>query len=380
MGNPIRYGIVAATAATAMYLLDPSSGRRRRARVQQALDSGASRLQDGLRVAARDMSYRMQGVVAEAAHAFESQDASDEVLKERVRSCLGRVVSHPGAIDVQAVDGVVTLSGPILLREHDEAVHQIRSVRGVREVDDQLRVHESATGVSSLQGGRLRERRHELLQENWSPATRLLVGAAGGIALGFGLRARGASSLLATALGSVLLLRTAANRPLKRMAGMAGRQTYGIRKTMNVHAPVERVFEILSNYESFPEFMRNVRSVRPLPGGRWRWAVAGLAGTSVKWDSVTTLYEPNSLLGWRTVPPAAVEHEGVIHFEPASDGAGTRLHIQMSYTPPAGALGHVVARLFGTDPSRELDEDLLRLKSFLESGKRPRDAAVRSSL
>src|SRR5688572_16692580 len=185
MGNPLRYGIVAATAATAMYLLDPASGRRRRARLQQTLDSGASRLQDGLRVAARDMSYRMQGVVAETAHAFESQDASDEVLKERVRSRLGRVVSHPGAIDVQAVDGVVTLSGPILLREHEETVHQIRSVRGVREVDDQLRVHESATGVSSLQGGRMRERRHELLQENWAPATRLLVGAAGGITLGW---------------------------------------------------------------------------------------------------------------------------------------------------------------------------------------------------
>ena len=377
MENPLRYCIVSATAAAAMYLLDPTSGRRRRARLQQSLASSAGRLGAGMRVAARDMNYRMQGVVAEAAHAFEPRDTSDDVLRERVRSRLGRVVSHPGAIDVQAVDGVVTLSGPILLREHHQAVRQIRSVRGVCEVDDRLRVHESATGVSSLQGGRRRERRHELMQENWSPATRLLMGAAGGVTFGCGVRARGAWSLLATALGSALLLRTTANVPLKRIADMARRQTIDIQKTIHVRAPVERVFELLSNYESFPEFMRNVRSVRPLPNGRWRWAVAGPAGTSVKWDSITTLYEPNRLLGWRTVPPAAVEHEGFIHFEPSSDGEATRLHVEMSYAPPAGAFGHVVARLFGADPARELDEDFVRLKSFLESGKLPRDAAAR---
>jgi hypothetical protein len=45
--------------------------------------------------------------------------------------------------------------------------------------------------------------------------------------------------------------------------------------------------------------------------------------------------------------------------------------------PPAGALGHVVARIFGADPKTKLDADLLRLKCFLESGKPPRDSVAR---
>jgi uncharacterized membrane protein len=41
----------------------------------------------------------------------------------------------------------------------------------------------------------------------------------------------------------------------------------------------------------------------------------------------------------------------------------------MTYNPPAGALGHAVASLLGSDPKRAMDEDLLRFKSLLEEGK-----------
>jgi uncharacterized membrane protein len=48
----------------------------------------------------------------------------------------------------------------------------------------------------------------------------------------------------------------------------------------------------------------------------------------------------------------------------------------MTYNPPGGAFGHVIAKLFGADPKTELDEDLMRLKSFLETGIEPHDAAA----
>ena len=40
----------------------------------------------------------------------------------------------------------------------------------------------------------------------------------------------------------------------------------------------------------------------------------------------------------------------------------------MSYVPPAGALGHAVATLFGVDPRQAMHDDLVRLKSLLEEG------------
>jgi len=57
-----------------------------------------------------------------------------------------------------------------------------------------------------------------------------------------------------------------------------------------------------------------------------------------------------------------------VQFEPTSTG-GTRINIRMRYRPPADAVGHAAARLFGRDPRHQIDEDLLRFKSMMEAGR-----------
>ena len=49
----------------------------------------------------------------------------------------------------------------------------------------------------------------------------------------------------------------------------------------------------------------------------------------------------------------------------------------MSYSPPGGMLGHAVAASFGRDPKRQMDDDLARLKTTIETGRPPHDAAQR---
>jgi uncharacterized membrane protein len=41
--------------------------------------------------------------------------------------------------------------------------------------------------------------------------------------------------------------------------------------------------------------------------------------------------------------------------------------VVLRYDPPAGKLGAAVARLFGEDPSRQVAEDLRRLKQVVEA-------------
>jgi hypothetical protein len=64
--------------------------------------------------AMRDLDNRLSGVAAGFQNLTHSQPVSDEVLEERVRSKLGRSVSHPRAIDISVRDGRVTLRGPVL--------------------------------------------------------------------------------------------------------------------------------------------------------------------------------------------------------------------------------------------------------------------------
>ncbi|MBI4476823.1 MAG: hypothetical protein HY654_06590 [Acidobacteria bacterium] len=65
-----------------------------------------------------------------------------------------------------------------------------------------------------------------------------------------------------------------------------------------------------------------------------------------------------------------------MRFDENEDGT-TRVHIRMSYNPMGGAVGHALAWIFGTDPKRKLDDDLLRMKTLIETGTPPHDAAQR---
>lgn len=376
MASPMRCLGGALLTAAAMYWFDPTSGRRRRARLRDRLIATAHDARHGIDVAGRDLANRIEGLTARTRSLFDAREVPDAVLAERVRAALGRVVSHPGAIEVHVMSGCAALSGDVLAHEVPQLLRAVRAVRGVRAVEDRLGVHLSARGIPALQGGRPRQpRRFELMQENWTPAARLLTAVAGGALALRGVRG-GPFGVVGAMAGGTLLVRSLTNMPLRRLAGAAGRRAIDIHKTMHVKAPVDQVFGTLERYESYPLFMRNVLGVRRHPDGRWRWRVVGPAGVPVEWDSELTAFEPNRVIAWRSVRNASVQHAGIVRFEP-EDG-GTRLDIRMSYNPPAGALGHAMARLLGTDPKSRLEQDLVRLKTFIETGRIPRDAAGRA--
>jgi hypothetical protein len=206
--------------AALMYMLDPDRGRRRRALVRDQLAHAANILPDALDATTRDLSNRTRGLVAEVGSVFDSRETSDEVLMERVRSKMGRVVSHPHALKVTANQGSITLSGPILADEVEDLLRCVSSVQGVRGVENQLEVHGEAGGVPGLQGGRPRPgNRFELMQENWSPTARLLVGATGGVLAAYGIGRRDALGIGLGVIGLGLLAQGVTNTEIKRLLG-----------------------------------------------------------------------------------------------------------------------------------------------------------------
>jgi hypothetical protein len=220
--NAIR---TAALGAAAMYLLDPDRGRRRRAIARDKARSFAYRAGDLMDAARRDASHRLQALQARTRRLHLRDDApSDDVLVERVRARLGRVVSHPHAVRVESRAGRVRLIGPILAREHLPLVGAVRMVRGVREVDDEaLQLHERTEGISALQGEARRPGlKPEFLQDNWTPALRVGAIAGGGALALYALSCSGLSRLLLSTTGLALIARGATNLPFDRMLSGAG--------------------------------------------------------------------------------------------------------------------------------------------------------------
>lgn len=355
-------GLVA--GAGLMYLWDPAWGRRRRSLVRDKAVRGAHKIQEATARTTADLKHRTRGLGARLRHLTDRRPPDDRVLEQRVRTRLGRVCSHPHAIDVFALDGAVELSGPILASEVPHVLREAECARGVREVKNLLEVHQHPDNLPSLQGaGRVSPGRR-----SWPPALRLLTGATGASLMIAGLGRQSALSYGGGLLGLGLLLRSLSNQPLRHLVSLSDERS-GIKldKTIQVNAPVAEVFALWSNFEAFPRFLSHVKEVRRTDEGTYRWEVTGPAGTSVSWLANVTRYVPNRTIAWSSLPGSPVVTEGEVRFRPTI--SGTRLEIQLAYRPPAGAIGHALATLLGANPRRQITEDLIRVKSLLEDGR-----------
>ena len=173
--------------ATTMFLLDPDGGRRRRALVRDKAIRAGRKTWHAADATARDVSQRAAGVTARARAIFETETADDRVVCARVLSELGRVASHPRAIDVQARSGVVTLIGDALASEIPSIVGCVEAVRGVDEVENQLTPHADAGRVPSQQASARPSHWPSWVRSGWSPTAMLVAGvgaAAAAVAVG----------------------------------------------------------------------------------------------------------------------------------------------------------------------------------------------------
>jgi uncharacterized membrane protein len=289
----------------------------------------------------------------------------DKVLLRQVRETVQRTLGKTPGVGITMNEGKALLHGNIPQEQHEPLLRAVESTPGVHNVSDMLVEREdddpSLRATASLsQAGSWKK--VDLRQEHWSPATRLLAGFMGAVLIR-GVARGSLLGVLGGLAGSALLYRTATNKPLMRNG--VGRGLIDVHETIDIDAPVERVFGLFEAQENYPSFMRNVREVRREAGGRTHWVMAGPAGYKMEFDSTTTVHKPNEMLGWRSIPGSGMEHSGVVRFEKL-EGSGTRVDVRMSYSPPAGAVGHAIAKAFSADAHSELRVDLARIKTIAE--------------
>ena len=139
-------------------------------------------------------------------------------------------------------------------------------------------------------------------------------------------------------------------------------------KAVTVGKPREEVYAFFRRFSNLPTFMRNVERIDELDATRSHWVVKGPAGHDVEWDAVVTTDEPGRLIGWESAAGADVKNHGRVEFRDAPADRGCEIHAAISYEPPAGELGKIVAGLFGKDPGEQAHADLRQLKMLLETG------------
>ena len=144
-----------------------------------------------------------------------------------------------------------------------------------------------------------------------------------------------------------------------------------VEKSLTINRPPEELFRFWRNFENLPRVMSHLESVQVTGGNRSHWVAKGPAGMSVEWDAEVYNEKENELIAWRSLEGADVDNAGSVHFRPAPAGRGTELRVVLKYDPPAGIVGAAVAKLWGEEPEQQIDEDLRRFKSMMETGEVP---------
>jgi uncharacterized membrane protein len=369
----------AAAGALLMYMLDPDRGSARRATSTTALRNAGSRTGSALGNAWQGIGERIGTVARQAG------DAAGELLDDAGKTG-GKYLDEAGSTVGKYAEEASSRASRML-----DSAKPNGSAR--RTYDDALdgasRLVDTAASSAGAAASRFGSMASEaagsaaraLHLENRDDFSALLRNPAvlGGGLLGLIGLFRRSPLGAAVALGAVALAaRNSSNSSsgsgsagaslLSNLLGSGrGRgKSIDLEKTIRIDAAPDEVYEMWSNYENFPRFMSHVIEVRDIGRRRSHWVVQGPAGTQFEFDSVLTEQTKNRRLAWRSEPGAQIPNSGSVEFEPYR--GGTRVTVRFSYSPPAGALGHGIASLLGSDPKRQMDDDLARMKHFIERG------------
>jgi uncharacterized membrane protein len=210
--------------------------------------------------------------------------------------------------------------------------------------------------------------------------------AAGAIVAFEGLSRRSIPGLLMTGVGGALLLRGATRAP--RLLAMLGlgeeRGAHDVAEFLDergievsqaflINRTPEELYAYWRDFENLPRIMTYLQDVQVEDERRSHWIAKAplVADGRVEWDAEITRDQPNRLIAWHSLPDSQVDMVGEIRFRPALGDRGTEVHVRLRYVPPAGQLGHWLAKIFGKAPRRAIREDLRNFKRMMEVGELP---------
>jgi uncharacterized membrane protein len=142
-------------------------------------------------------------------------------------------------------------------------------------------------------------------------------------------------------------------------------------KTITVNRDPKDLYAAWRELTNLPHFMVNLQSVTPIDKRHSHWVAKAPSGMQVEWDAEITEDIPNAKIAWRASADADVQHTGSVQFTPAAGGRGTVVQVTLDYTPPAGkigAMGAKLATIFGRAPEQQVDSDLHRFAQWMETG------------
>jgi uncharacterized membrane protein len=134
-------------------------------------------------------------------------------------------------------------------------------------------------------------------------------------------------------------------------------------RSIIVKGSPSELYHLWADLESFPRFMKKVKSVSRTGDRTTHWVVEGPLGKDVEWDAETTRLEEGKRLAWNSKEGSNVKTSGQVVFTDLPQGE-TQITVTLMVVPQGKVGG--AAGLFGNLDST-LEEDLRSFKAYAEA-------------
>ena len=140
-------------------------------------------------------------------------------------------------------------------------------------------------------------------------------------------------------------------------------------RSVTIRQARAKLFEYWRDFSNLPKFMENLESIEDAGANdALMWNIKAPAGRTVSVTTEIDSEKQDEHIAWRSVEGSDLEPSGEVRFEDAPGDRGTRVSLTMSYDPPGGALGQLIAKLFQREPQVQTRHDLKRFKMLMETG------------
>jgi uncharacterized membrane protein len=150
-------------------------------------------------------------------------------------------------------------------------------------------------------------------------------------------------------------------------------------RSVTINRPVNELYAYWRDLGNLPTFMDNIIRIDVIDATRSHWVVKAPGGKTAEWNAVVTDEAENAYIAWKSEEGADVPHSGRIDFRDAG-ARGTVVSALISYEPPAGVIGKLIAKIFQREPAIQARRDLRRFKQLMETGEIATSARTRAML
>ncbi|WP_438856076.1 SRPBCC family protein [Agromyces sp. M3QZ16-3] len=130
---------------------------------------------------------------------------------------------------------------------------------------------------------------------------------------------------------------------------------------IEVGVPIRTAYDQWTQFETFPQFMSGVDSIRQVDDATTHWVVS-VGGATREFDADISDQVPDDHVAWHSTT-AEVDHRGRVEFRPVSADR-TRVDVTLEWEPEG--LVEKAGAALGLD-DRQVEHDLRRFKEFVES-------------